>query len=184
MTAICSRCLAISLLLPLLFVSGCSQYAVRHNIQKMMHHKVTFPTELELGPMTGRPKLVFHYMPSDCATCKISVLPHYSEFFASINSEVDIVILFSTTEMSYERVADAVALYDIDFPIYFDRNDCFGRMNTFIPAQAMYHTFLLDKDNRIVFIGDPLVNNKLMALFRKSLAGIAVRSDVSCFLQP
>lgn len=110
MIAIRSRLLIISLFLPLIFMSGCSQLVLRQNIKRMMYREVVFPGEVKLGPTTGRPKLVLHYLPSSCATCNISAIPYYSEFFDSIASSADIVLLFSTTDTNHQRVLDAISL--------------------------------------------------------------------------
>lgn len=52
---------------------------------------------------------------------------------------------------------------NIDFvhPLYVDTRHVFRNANAFIPNEPLFHTFLLDKDQKIVLIGNPLLNKKI-----------------------
>lgn len=41
----------------------------------------------------------------------------------------------------------------------------FARENPHLPREAMYHTFLLDEENRVVLVGDPSRNERIKELF-------------------
>lgn len=55
---------------------------------------------------------------------------------------------------------------NIDFvhPLYIDTSHVFRNANTFIPQEPLFHTFLVDKDKKIVLIGNPLSNQKIEKL--------------------
>ena len=50
-------------------------------------------------------------------------------------------------------------------PIYVDTAGIFIRENPHIPREAVYHTFLLDKDNRVVLVGNPSRSEKIKEMF-------------------
>jgi len=49
-------------------------------------------------------------------------------------------------------------------PLYIDKAYTFRKDNAMIPNDKNYHTFLIDKDNRILLVGDPLRNTKIREL--------------------
>lgn len=55
---------------------------------------------------------------------------------------------------------------NIDFvhPLYIDTSHVFRNANTFIPQEPLFHTFLVNKDKKIVLIGNPLSNQKIEKL--------------------
>jgi len=56
------------------------------------------------------------------------------------------------------------------YPVCFDEKDDFNRLNHF-PGEMTFQTFLLDKDNKVVAIGNPVHNPKLKELYLKILTG-------------
>ncbi len=47
----------------------------------------------------------------------------------------------------------------------------FIQNNTWIPDDKMYHTFLIDSNNKIVLVGDPRRYESLMVLFENIISG-------------
>lgn len=54
-------------------------------------------------------------------------------------------------------------------PVYFDIENKIGKLNRF-SSERNFHSFLLDKDNQVVLIGNPIVNIQLWDLFKKKAA--------------
>ncbi len=42
-----------------------------------------------------------------------------------------------------------------------------------IPSDYRFHTFLLDKDNRVVLVGSPIGNPKMWELYKSTIARLA-----------
>lgn len=55
-------------------------------------------------------------------------------------------------------------------PVCFDREDAFNRVNRF-PSEMALQTFLLDKDNRVVAIGNPVHNPQVKELYLNIIGG-------------
>ena len=56
------------------------------------------------------------------------------------------------------------------YPVCFDEKDDFNRLNHF-PDEMTFQTFLLDKDNRVMAIGNPVHNPKVKELYLNVLTG-------------
>lgn len=53
--------------------------------------------------------------------------------------------------------------------VFIDTLGVFAGSNPSIPDENIYHSFLLDKENRVVMVGDPTRNQKLHDLFFSKL---------------
>lgn len=79
----------------------------------------------------------------------------------------------------HPSVANRKALYIamkkrmfLDCPIYVDTVGSFIKNNSHIPSDKTLHTFLLDRNNNIILVGDPLQNGKIENLFWKVVNNI------------
>lgn len=53
--------------------------------------------------------------------------------------------------------------------VFIDKQYLFRKTNPQIPNERMYHTFLLDPNNNVVLVGNPLFNPKLEKMLRRIL---------------
>lgn len=67
-------------------------------------------------------------------------------------------------EMKYLLSADK-----FPFPVIFDNEDVINRINHF-PKKENYRTFLLNGENQVVAIGNPVNNPKILSLFKEYIA--------------
>lgn len=60
--------------------------------------------------------------------------------------------------------------------IFIDSANIFLRKNPHIPSETKYHTFLVDEDDKIVLVGNPITNKKirnvLLSKFEKKYGNI------------
>lgn len=54
-------------------------------------------------------------------------------------------------------------------PLFFDHKNAFFVKNK-IPKENNLHTFLLDKNNRVVLIGSPINNEKMWNLYKEVIS--------------
>ena len=57
-----------------------------------------------------------------------------------------------------------------DFAVYIDKNNKFNKLNKF-PSNMNFQTFLLDRNNRVIAIGNPIYNPKVKELYLKIIKG-------------
>ena len=172
MTDIPLRLSRISVLVALLMAVSCSDFIVSRNVKRMMGREIAFPAKFDGVIGSGRPKMVFHYRPSDCSTCRIRSLDGYNELFEKFENEVEFVILFSTTDIGYDRVRSEIENSSLKCKVYLDKGNEFDCINNFLPDDSRFHAFLLDNGNRIVFVGDPMSKESLLRLFEKKISGM------------
>lgn len=63
-----------------------------------------------------------------------------------------------------------------DIPLCLDLNDSLRILNDF-PEDVAFRTFLLDKDNRVLAIGNPIHNPKVKELYLKIIQGEKVKQE-------
>lgn len=56
------------------------------------------------------------------------------------------------------------------YPVCMDVNDSMNKLNHF-PPDNMFQTFLLDKDNKVIAIGNPVYNSKVKELYMNIIQG-------------
>ena len=56
------------------------------------------------------------------------------------------------------------------YPVHVDKNDDLNKVNQF-PLDERYRCFLLDKDNRVLLVGNPTLNPKIWELYKEVITG-------------
>ena len=107
-----------------------------------------------------------------CISCKLQ-LPKWKEFMHEVDSlcegKVSFVFFFQSAnvkELRYILRRDGFSL-----PVCIDADDSFNSLNHF-PGEMMFQTFLVDSENRVKVIGNPIHNLSVKDLYLKELAGI------------
>jgi hypothetical protein len=57
-----------------------------------------------------------------------------------------------------------------DYPVFIDTNNAINRLNHF-PEKPEYQCFLLDRDNKVLMIGNPATNPKIWELYKQTVSG-------------
>ena len=57
----------------------------------------------------------------------------------------------------------------LSYPIYMDTTGVFRRTNPQLPSNPMFHTFLLDENNEVLAVGNPLENEKIDRMFWRTV---------------
>ena len=177
------RALILGLLLPVLFScqeSGKQRFT--RLVEEWDGKEITFPSR-SVFTVQGRdtvdyrweasPYRIVTYVDSiGCASCKLQ-LPKWKQLIAETDSlfgkeRLAYVFYFhpkDLRELMYLTRRDAFT-----YPVCFDREDAFNRLNRF-PSEMSLQTFLLDKDNRVVAVGNPVHNPKVKELYLNIVGG-------------
>ena len=65
---------------------------------------------------------------------------------------------------------------DFDYPVCIDVNDSLNKLNHF-PSEMEFQTFLLDKNNKVVAMDNPVLNPKVKELYLKIIQGKPLQDD-------
>ena len=107
-----------------------------------------------------------------CTSCKLQ-LPKWKQLIAETDSlfgkdKLSYVFFFhpkDARELTYLTRRDGFT-----YPVCFDREDAFNCLNRF-PSEMALQTFLIDKDNRVVAIGNPVHNPQVKELYLNVVGG-------------
>lgn len=85
-------------------------------------------------------------------------------------SLVSPILIFHVNDM--KEATYMLDRYEFNYPICIDTLDIFNKVNHLLSIPS-FQTFLLDKDNKIVAIGNPVYNPKIKELYMNIIQGKA-----------
>lgn len=115
-------------------------------------------------------KLIVYYDSLDCSSCRISHLSDvYPLYDMADTSNFSVLTIFSPREEDLAEVRNHIVIQNLPIPIYIDADGSFSKLNKSIPSDKRFHSFLIDDNNKPVFVGNPLFDSNLIGLFKKVL---------------
>ena len=106
-----------------------------------------------------------------CTSCKLQ-LPRWKQLIEEVDSltggSVPFLFYFHPKDMRELRYL--TRRDDFEYPVCFDEKDELNQLNQF-PSDMTFHTFLLDKDNKVVAMGNPVLNPKVKELYLSIVTG-------------
>lgn len=130
-----------------------------------------------LYPILDEYKILTYVDSIGCTSCKLK-LSQWKEFMAlvdSVKSESIQFLYFFYPKWSAD-VCQLLRAEDFDYPICIDEQDSLNKLNDF-PSEIAFQTFLLDKNNRVLAIGNPIHNSKIKEIYLKIIQGGEVKLD-------
>lgn len=130
-------------------------------------------------------KVVSYVDSIGCISCKLQ-LDRWKDFIHEVDSLTGEAVPFilclhhpDVKEMQRVTWKD-----EFKYPVFIDEMGTFDALNHF-PTNMMFQTFLLDKNNKIVAIGNPILNPMVKELYLEKLTGMqgskpkAMQTEVS-----
>lgn len=116
-------------------------------------------------------KVVTYIDSVGCTSCKLQ-LPRWKEFLAEVDSltEGSVPFLFYFHPKDMKELRYLTRRDRFTYPVCLDEMDDFNRLNQF-PREMMFQTFLLDKDNKVIAIGNPVLNPRVKELYVSLITG-------------
>lgn len=136
--------------------------------------KIIFPESLKQNKNSvsifdlKRNKIV-SYLDGNCPSCLYELIQWDSlkNDFDSIQLMNSIVFIIYTEDQ--KNLHYYIESNNICFSFFEDDSNAFYSTNK-IPKNRLFHTFLLDEENKVKLIGNPLYNKRLMGIYRKELS--------------
>lgn len=168
-----------------LFLFSCSddkKHDIEILVKEWSHKGISFPDNPVFTrfvtdtvpyriPKTGY-KVVVFVDSVGCISCKLQ-LPKWKEFMHEVDSlgggNVPFIFFFQTKDVRELRYI--LKRDNFLHPVCIDTEDIFNRLNRF-PGEMMFQTFLVDSENRVRVIGNPIHNLSIKDLYLKEIAGI------------
>ena len=104
-----------------------------------------------------------------CVSCKLQ-LPKWKKFIKTVdsisNKGVPFIFFFNT---KYDKeIYYILKRNKFDYPVCIDKDDKLNKLNTF-PKYNSFQTFMLDEENKVCIIGNPIYNLNIQDLYLKKI---------------
>ena len=115
--------------------------------------------------------MLIYVDPSGCIDCKLQ-LHKWKELIEYTDSVTGGKVPFLFFFYPKDRIEIRYLLksYEIDRPVCIDLDDQLNKLNRF-PADMSFQTFLLDKNNKVIIVGNPIHDIAIKDLYLKLLTG-------------
>lgn len=164
----------------LLIFSSCKKVFYSIELNRLINKEVTLTKDLVLvqgiNPFYNyketKTKVIVWFSPEECSTCRLSSLGTYKtleEYCCDSTDHVSVLFIFSPSEEKREVFKEVLDNSSREYPIFVDYNNSFGTKNDFLSKKGELHSFLLDSDNKIVLIGNPMLSNSMLELYKKKI---------------
>ncbi|WFE86599.1 DUF1573 domain-containing protein [Parabacteroides chongii] len=116
-------------------------------------------------------KIIIYVDSTGCTSCKLKPAKwkELIQHFDSVTQE-EIPFLFFFHPKDIEKLHNTLIIENFDYPVCIDLNDQLNKLNLF-PTDIAFHTFLLDKNNKVIVLGNPIANPAIKDLYLKQITG-------------
>ena len=105
---------------------------------------------------------------SQCSPCFINGLRNWERLNPNelkAKYKTNVVFIIEPLKDKGEQVKEELIKSHFKYPVLIDTHYCFRNANKELPNQPIYHNFLLNKENKIILVGDPSKNENIEKLF-------------------
>ena len=154
--------------------------------EEWINKKIKFPTDMVFTvgatdtvsfAFKKQYKVLSHVDSTGCVNCRLS-LDQWKRWISEVdsleNGKVQFLFFFSPKQ--WDDAFYSIQVNDFDYPVCIDLKDSLGILNNF-PKDEAFNTFLLDKDNKVIAIGNPIHNPKIKELYLKIIQGQPIREE-------
>ena len=167
----------------LLFIMGCCLLAacnsqkrgLEEKIEKLQSKAIEMPYERmacwasdsikAISPWNKAKLKLVHYVDSvTCSTCYLHKIAANELLFRMeklSNNEFYNIFIINPDNKAKKRLEMDFNDKLIPQTIFVDSANVFTEVNPNIPSESMYHTFLLDENNKVILVGNPNANEKI-----------------------
>ena len=114
-----------------------------------------------------------------CTSCKLQ-LPKWKRMIAEVDSLTggSVPFLFYFHPKDPKELRFYLRRDNFTYPVCFEEDDYINRLNRF-PSDMTFQTLLLNKENKVVAIGSPVLNPKIKDLYLEIITGKKKGTDKS-----
>lgn len=108
-----------------------------------------------------------------CISCKLQ-LNKWKEFMYELDSiaknNISYLFIFHPKKRDNKELIDLLKRTHFIYPVCIDESDSINKLNHF-PSDIMFQTFLVNNDNKVIAIGNPIHNPKIKELYKNIISG-------------
>lgn len=167
----------------LLSCSNSNKNRIQEEIEHFYSQRVTLPLDSMLcitdddseyvkRNIADNYKWVIYYDSSECSSCRLKALYEWESIMGDLSSsgnEIDFYFIFNVPEKRLVDIKCILATYARGLPIYIDTTSVFERMNPYLPRLSQMRTFMLNRKDTVVLVGNPMYNSHIKGMMWKLL---------------
>lgn len=155
---------------------------IAHIIKKWENKEIIFPHQMFFTIMgqdtvskysihTNKYSIITYVDSTGCTSCKLQ-LKKWQDFHVKLDSLTNssVPIHFFLCPKDKKEIITTLKYEQFNYPVCIDDKDSLNILNNF-SQEISFQTFLLDKDNKVVAIGNPIHNPKVKELYIKIITG-------------
>lgn len=146
-------------------------------VQEWSGKEIVYPSNMQFTSLgqetTDLPKtrftIITYVDSTGCISCKLE-LSQWKRLITEFDSINNVSVLFVFHPKDVEEMVYLLKRDDFIHPVCIDAEDAFNKLNKF-PTDMMFQTFLLNEDNKVIAMGNPIHNPKVKELYLKITLG-------------
>jgi hypothetical protein len=130
--------------------------------------------ENSLPPLPGESKdykILLYVDSTGCTSCRLR-LDLWNIYLKELGEKVD--FLFYFYPKTENELVSILANFQFNYPVHIDKQDKLNKLNK-LPVNQLFQCFLLNKDNKVVLIGNPVYNPEIWALYKRQISGEKIK---------
>lgn len=125
---------------------------------------------MPFNKVTEKLKYIIYSDSLDCTSCMINNLSSWNsilEYCEKYNGKFIFQFIFSPHKKDLHQISMLIKHSGFKYPIMIDTKKRFEKLNPHLPKDRLLHAFLLDENNNVILVGNPLRNKKIKEMFYK-----------------
>ena len=117
----------------------------------------------------GNYKIVLYVDSLGCSSCRLKLSEWkkiMTEADSAFSQKPEFVFFFQPKKKDEKELQFIFKQYGFRHPVFIDKTNEIGKLNNF-PSKSEYQCFLLDKDNKVLIIGNPSYNPGIWTLYKR-----------------
>ena len=154
-------------------MSGCGRIENDRlrEVKKLMGRKIVFDSSLEpiacniadaQSPLGAKVKIVAYIDEMACTNCALKILIDWQESMVEMDKRVEFIPVIYPIDKA--QIQHFLCANDVKYELMYDAENKFKKQNR-LDVSYLNRTFLLDSNNRIVLVGEPIGNPTLWKLY-------------------
>ena len=108
---------------------------------------------------------IVNYVNGTCPKC-VTNLKSWNPLIDELDSRgVSVSLLFFIYSHDYDLTEKILNSINFKGKVVFDKKNAFCNSNGLSSFEDTFHTFLLDKDNKVILVGNPILNEQIKELY-------------------
>ena len=127
-------------------------------------------------------KMIVFSDSTDCTGCYIKQLNLWNDFlYLGKKTKGKFVFMFimEVEPTQYNMVYNALREAELRHSVYLDTLCVFRNNNPQLPESRLFHTFVVNRDNKAVLVGNPIKNEKIEKMFLTLLTDSLLNNGVA-----